>query len=99
MVFQAVASILYSANETNAFGLTVFEVIVLLISSAGHDYGHPGQNNHFLVQTQSQLALNYNDRSVLENFHAAELTKIIRQDDYNILGHFPQTMRVKVCFD
>ncbi|OLP78739.1 hypothetical protein AK812_SmicGene41054 [Symbiodinium microadriaticum] len=32
---------------------------------------HPGLNNEFQKATMSELALTYNDQSVLENFHAA----------------------------
>ena len=34
---------------------------------------HPGLNNEFQKATMSELALKYNDQSVLENFHAALL--------------------------
>ncbi len=39
----------------------------MLIASVCHDLDHPGVNNKFLVATNSELALLYNDRSVLEN--------------------------------
>lgn len=36
-----------------------------------HDFDHPGRTNAFLVSTFAPQALLYNDRSVLENYHAA----------------------------
>lgn len=55
----------------------------LLIAAAAHDVGHPGVNNQFLTVTRHDLAVRYNDSSVLENYHAAnlfELTKSVNRD-------------------
>lgn len=49
----------------------------MLIAALGHDVGHPGRNNLFLVGTRHDLALTYSDRSVLENFHAATLVRMM----------------------
>eukprot|EP00913_Durusdinium_trenchii_P002266 g2092.t1 len=43
----------------------------LLIAAAGHDLGHLGVNNQFLVETNHDVAVKYNDRSPLENMHCA----------------------------
>ncbi|PHJ17892.1 3 5 -cyclic nucleotide phosphodiesterase domain-containing protein [Cystoisospora suis] len=42
----------------------------LLIAALGHDVGHPGRSNNFLINTSSNLSLVYNDKSVLENYHS-----------------------------
>lgn len=42
----------------------------LIIASLGHDVGHPGRSNNFLINTSSNLSLVYNDKSVLENYHS-----------------------------
>jgi hypothetical protein len=49
----------------------------LLIASLGHDLRHPGVNNTYLINTNHDLASTYNDLSVLENYHASTLMKII----------------------
>lgn len=54
-------------------------VLGACIVGIGHDVGHPGVNNAFLVTTSSPLALLYNDRSVLENLHCAVLSRMLRQ--------------------
>jgi len=47
------------------------ELMALYTAAAMHDYDHGGRTNNFLVETYSPLAILYNDRSVLENHHAA----------------------------
>lgn len=44
-----------------------FFVHFQLFAAAIHDYEHPGLNNNYLVKTRSDLALIYNDASVLGN--------------------------------
>lgn len=59
--------------------LTPFDALTLLISAIGHDVGHPGVNNAFLVALNAPLAQLYNDRSVLESFHCAAYSQILRR--------------------
>ncbi|XP_065639277.1 cGMP-inhibited 3',5'-cyclic phosphodiesterase 3A isoform X4 [Hydra vulgaris] len=47
------------------------ELMALYTAAAMHDFDHPGRTNAFLVATSNPKALLYNDRSVLENHHAA----------------------------
>lgn len=56
-----------------------FEALTLLITAVGHDVGHPGVNNGFLVTLNAPLAQLYNDRSVLESFHCAAYSQILRR--------------------
>ncbi|KEP66976.1 UNVERIFIED_CONTAM: 3'5'-cyclic nucleotide phosphodiesterase domain-containing protein [Hammondia hammondi] len=46
------------------------QYLSLAVAALGHDAGHPGRSNAFLVQTSSTLSVVYNDRSILENYHA-----------------------------
>ena len=56
--------------------LEPFDALVLLVSAIGHDVGHPGVSNAFLVMLKSPLAQLYNDKSVLEAFHCAAYSQI-----------------------
>jgi len=56
-----------------------FEALTLLVTAIGHDVGHPGVNNGFLVVLNTPLAQLYNDRSVLESFHCAAYSQILRR--------------------
>mmetsp|Transcript_26682 Transcript_26682/g.48256 ORF Transcript_26682/g.48256 Transcript_26682/m.48256 type:complete len:432 (+) Transcript_26682:2-1297(+) len=57
----------------------------VLVAGFGHDLGHPALNNAFLIETANELALTYNDRSPLENFHCCKLFQILSEADNNIL--------------
>ena len=48
-------------------------------AAAAHDYRHPGTNNEFAKNTQSDMAIRYNDISILENMHVAEAFKLLIQ--------------------
>ena len=54
------------------------EIFSLMVAVVGHDVGHPGVNNNFLVATKNELAIVHNDRSPLENMHCATLYAILR---------------------
>lgn len=56
-----------------------YEALTLLITAIGHDVGHPGVNNGFLTTLNAPLAQLYNDRSVLESFHCAAYSQILRR--------------------
>jgi hypothetical protein len=55
------------------------ERLAVLVAAAGHDVGHPGRNNNFMVNTRDALAVRYNDRCVLENHHAACTVELATQ--------------------
>ncbi|KAL8999717.1 MAG: hypothetical protein Q9169_001534 [Polycauliona sp. 2 TL-2023] len=59
--------------------LQPFDALTLLISAIGHDVGHLGVNNAFLVALNAPLAQLYNDKSVLESFHCAAYSQILRR--------------------
>lgn len=62
------------------------ELMALYTAAAMHDYDHPGRTNAFLVATHAPQAVMYNDRSVLENYHAASAWGLLLQDErYNFL--------------
>ncbi len=51
--------------------LADLDCLALLLAALCHDLEHPGTTNAFQVNTQSALAVRYNDASVRENHHAA----------------------------
>ncbi|GFS82876.1 cGMP-inhibited 3',5'-cyclic phosphodiesterase B [Nephila pilipes] len=64
------------------------ELMALYAAAAMHDYDHPGRTNAFLVATYAPQAVLYNDRSVLENHHAASAWNLfLSRPEYNFLCH------------
>ncbi|ETO18762.1 hypothetical protein RFI_18494 [Reticulomyxa filosa] len=66
-------------------GLNCLDILACLLSAACHDVGHPGNNNAFEVAVESELAVKYNDESVLENMHVAKTWEIMKKPGCNIL--------------
>ncbi|ODQ64921.1 HD-domain/PDEase-like protein [Nadsonia fulvescens var. elongata DSM 6958] len=60
------------------------DALVLLIAAIGHDVGHPGVTNGFLVAYKAPITKIYNDKSVLESFHSAVFNKLLQ-------AYWPQT--------
>lgn len=57
----------------------------IFLSCLCHDFKHPGVNNNFLKETKNELAIRYNDLSILENMHISETFRLINQNnDCNI---------------
>ena len=46
-----------------------------------------GTNNQFHINSKSELALLYNDQSVLENHHISAAFRLMRNPERNILEH------------
>jgi len=53
------------------------KMVSLMVAAVGHDLGHLGVNNQFLVATSHELAVVYNDKSPLENMHCWKLFQIL----------------------
>jgi hypothetical protein len=70
--------------------LTPIEVLTTLIVATGHDVGHPGVTNMFLASSKAPLAKVFDYNSVLESFHSAAFTEILK-------CYWPETQHVPVC--
>ncbi|XP_028999532.1 cGMP-inhibited 3',5'-cyclic phosphodiesterase 3B isoform X2 [Betta splendens] len=69
-----------------AWNIPALELMALYVAAAMHDYDHPGRTNAFLVATNAPQAVLYNDRSVLENHHAASAWNLyLSQPEFNFL--------------
>ncbi|NWI16021.1 PDE1B phosphodiesterase, partial [Crypturellus soui] len=64
--------------------LTEIEVLATVFAAAIHDYEHTGTTNSFHIQTKSDCAILYNDRSVLENHHISAVFRMMQDDEMNI---------------
>ncbi|XP_075442666.1 dual specificity calcium/calmodulin-dependent 3',5'-cyclic nucleotide phosphodiesterase 1C isoform X2 [Ascaphus truei] len=69
-----------------AHWLTELEIFAMIFAAAVHDYEHTGTTNNFHIQTRSDSAVLYNDRSVLENHHVSAAYRLLQDDEeMNIL--------------
>uniref|UniRef100_A0A8C5I489 Phosphodiesterase n=1 Tax=Gouania willdenowi TaxID=441366 RepID=A0A8C5I489_GOUWI len=65
--------------------LSELEILAMVFAAAIHDFEHTGTTNNFNIHTRSEVAILYNDRSVLENHHVSAAYKLMAEDDMNIL--------------
>ncbi|KAG7468374.1 hypothetical protein MATL_G00142350 [Megalops atlanticus] len=80
------SSILDDSYGCLSWNLPALELMALYVAAAMHDYDHPGRTNAFLVATNAPQAVLYNDRSVLENHHAASAWSLyLSRPEFNFL--------------
>ncbi|KRF78079.1 3',5'-cyclic-AMP phosphodiesterase isoform X14 [Drosophila virilis] len=72
---------------------TPLEVGGALFAACIHDVDHPGLTNQFLVNSSSELALMYNDESVLENHHLAVAFKLLQNQGCDIFCNMQKKQR------
>lgn len=73
--------------------LTNISPIVLFItaiSALAHDADHPGHNNNFEINAQTELSILYGEKSILEHHHIATTFRILRKKSSNILANIPE---------
>ncbi|XP_019378599.1 PREDICTED: calcium/calmodulin-dependent 3',5'-cyclic nucleotide phosphodiesterase 1A isoform X3 [Gavialis gangeticus] len=67
--------------------LSELEILAMIFAAAVHDYEHTGTTNNFHIQTRSDVAILYNDRSVLENHHVSAAYRLMQEEEMNILAN------------
>ena len=65
-MLQSSCYMLAALREKARGHIRPIDVLALIVAAAAHDMDHPGQSNAYNVLTGSELALRYNDKSVLE---------------------------------
>ncbi|XP_076347376.1 3',5'-cyclic-AMP phosphodiesterase 4C-like isoform X3 [Tachypleus tridentatus] len=99
-VTQSLYVLLLSPALDSVF--TDLEILAALFAAAIHDVDHPGVTNQYLVNSSSELAIMYNDESVLENHSLAVAFKILQDENCNMFVNLTkkqhQTVR-KIVID
>lgn len=60
----------HPAFDVRASPVRPADALAMLFAAIGHDAGHPGLSNAFLVNGKTTLARAFHDKSPLENYHA-----------------------------
>jgi len=87
-VCQTLFSWFNFSGIAKAFDLGYLDIISTYTAGLVHDFKHPGFNNSYLLNTRNELAIIYNDKSILENFHVSETFKVILKEENNIFSEF-----------
>ena len=96
-VTQTVLIYLIFGNLQKLLELNQIDLASIFIASGMHDLGHPGYTNNFLINTKNDLAIRYNDQSVLESYHVAEgFNIILKKEGCNIFGGL-SNQDYKIC--
>ena len=83
-MLQTLFIYLYKSRAIDFLYLNKLDILSLLVAGVCHDVGHKGYNNDYQIKMYTDLAITYNDKSVLENFHITETFKLLKNDKLNI---------------
>eukprot|EP00569_Conticribra_weissflogii_P012459 CAMPEP_0171377002 /NCGR_PEP_ID=MMETSP0879-20121228/19943_1 /TAXON_ID=67004 /ORGANISM="Thalassiosira weissflogii, Strain CCMP1336" /LENGTH=619 /DNA_ID=CAMNT_0011887017 /DNA_START=208 /DNA_END=2067 /DNA_ORIENTATION=- len=76
-VLQTLHSLIQMGRGGISEALKKIDEYSMLLSAVAHDIGHPGTNNLYQINAKTDLAIIYNDKSCLENMHAAKTFQLI----------------------
>lgn len=97
-VFQFLYMALTTGGAERFFNFQ--DILTLLVAAVGHDVGHFGVNNIFLIRTGHALSITYNDVSPLENMHASTCFQTLSQNELDFLAsaddHTRKLLREKI---
>ncbi|GAA5978697.1 hypothetical protein JCM11641_006146 [Rhodosporidiobolus odoratus] len=65
--------------------LRPMDVFALMVACIGHDVGHPGLTNAYMVNANAPVAQIYDNKSILENFHTVTLVHMLRKHNFEYL--------------
>lgn len=71
-------------------------VLGILLSAVVHDVDHPGNTNLFEINSCSELAIRYNDQSVLENHHCSTAFRLMRKPNLQVLSNIPHEVSSEI---
>ena len=96
-VTQTVLIYFIFGNLQKILELNQIDLASIFIAAGMHDLGHPGYTNNFLINTKNDLAIRYNDQSVLESYHVSEGFRIIlKKEGCNIFENL-SNQDYKIC--
>ncbi|CAI2342582.1 unnamed protein product [Caenorhabditis sp. 36 PRJEB53466] len=92
-VAQSMHVLLMSPVLTEVF--SDLEVLAAIFAGAIHDVDHPGFTNQYLINSNNELAIMYNDESVLEQHHLAVAFKLLQDSNCDFLANLSRKQRLQ----
>ena len=71
-------------SSSNLYSKEDIVLYAVVFASAMHDFDHFGLSSDYLIRHHDLLAIRYNDRSVLENYHAASAFRLLHGMDLSL---------------
>ena len=84
-VLQYLHILLTSGGVKDRCQLDEQTILACYVAAAAHDVGHKGLTNDFMIKTNDDIAITYNDNSPLENYHASTCIRTLRSPECNFL--------------
>jgi len=75
-------SLYYYLHSDRFASVSQLDSFAALCAAACHDVDHPGGQPGFQIEQETELAILYNDQSVLENHHASLSWRLLKQYDF-----------------
>jgi len=87
-VTQTMFFLIKTCNIDSICNLTDLDIFSCFFASSIHDLDHPGNNNNYEIAVGSPLAISYNDKAVLENYHLCKAFSLLRKEHCDIYENF-----------
>ncbi|KAJ3442678.1 camp-specific 3'5'-cyclic phosphodiesterase isoform i [Anaeramoeba flamelloides] len=95
-VFHSLSTFLYTSEKLKN-NYTSEEKVALLIAALCHDLKHPGGSNQKEIEKGSDLALLYNDQSVIENYSISQTFLLMKSnEEANIFSEIEKEKQKKI---
>ncbi|KAJ6242353.1 camp-specific 3' [Anaeramoeba flamelloides] len=95
-VFHSLSTFLYTSDQLKN-NYTSEEKVALLIAALCHDLKHPGGSNQKEIEKGSDLALIYNDQSVIENYSISQTFLLMKSnEEANIFSEIEKEKQKKI---
>ena len=94
-VVQTSFFLLKTCNIDNSLILNDSDLFSTFFAAAIHDVDHPGNTNNYEVESMSRLAMSYNDKAVLENYHLFKAFSLLKVGGTDVFANFSRQEYIK----
>ena len=90
-VTQTMYFIIKTCNIDTICNLSDIDIFCCYFASSIHDVDHPGNNNNYEIAVESPIAISYNDKAVLENYHLFKAFSLLKTENCDVFSNFSVT--------